>query len=156
MRCLRAKENASFALGRRGAPPGDTRTPRQELADGVSLRDLAESAARAGRHRGGAPRGEHPSQRVRAARRRVRRHAALHRPRILRGGGDSPGPLCEVQGNTGEPGAHQTTRVAELCLPAEAEAKAGLFDKWIGDRRTASAAFNALIGPSPCRSSQAA
>ena len=36
MRCLRAGENASPALGRRGAPPGGNRTPRQELADGVS------------------------------------------------------------------------------------------------------------------------
>ena len=70
MRCLRAKENASFALGRPGAPPRGIRTPRQELADSVSLRDLAESVARVGRHRGGAPRGAHPSQRVPALRRK--------------------------------------------------------------------------------------
>ncbi len=30
-------KNASLVPGRRGAPPGGTMTPRQELADGVSL-----------------------------------------------------------------------------------------------------------------------
>ena len=37
MRCLRAGRNALLAPGRPGAPPGGIRTPRQELADGVSL-----------------------------------------------------------------------------------------------------------------------
>jgi hypothetical protein len=43
----RGREGTLLMLpGGDGAPPGDTTTPREELADGVGLLALAESAAR--------------------------------------------------------------------------------------------------------------
>jgi hypothetical protein len=46
-RGARGREGTLLTLpGGAGAPPGDTTTPREELADGVGLIALAESAAR--------------------------------------------------------------------------------------------------------------
>ena len=131
MRCLRAGENASSALGRRGAPPGGIRTSCQELADGLSPRDHSESAARVGRHRDGAPAGAarvatrarvvNPARKGQPDRKGGPRGAssspwrlpALH-PLIF--WGDSPRAPWGKEKGKGSPRAPQTTGAAERWL----------------------------------------
>jgi hypothetical protein len=88
---------------------GDTMIPRQELADGVSL-------SRPCRKRG--PRRKTPrwSAAGRAHPRRMRTHRKVRTKMVASHGALSPSMYVEGKGNTGEPGARQTTGAAERWL----------------------------------------
>jgi len=97
--------------GGAGVPPGGTRTPREELADGACYlpkgRSAAESAARSpARHRHGAPRGAGFSDRKEKPRtHKVRSSMGASRRSI-----PSSGDEGKRQGKSGAPGAGQTIR----------------------------------------------
>jgi hypothetical protein len=80
MRRLRGETNAPPTLGRRRAPPGGTRTPRQELADGVRKR-YARAEKRgpsAVKRRDGAPQGAASPRKERCALNSMTRRPARH------------------------------------------------------------------------------
>ncbi len=104
-------KNASLAPGRRGAPPGGTRTPRQELADGSEFSRLCRKRGPRRKDTAMERRGARRAHRLSTSRtarcgRRWLRFAALHLPRCISRG----------KRDRGVPGARQRIRAAERWL----------------------------------------
>ena len=116
------RKNAPHALGRRRTPPGDTMTPREELADGVGESPSQKRGPDAVKTPLGAPRGAASFAKGRTHRKvrsKMWRLAALH----------SLGFIAGKEGKRGVPGAFANNTGDDACL-AEAQQRRArlLFD----------------------------